>query len=680
MATSGTFTGGRSGTGPWLSLAWEAVSQDISNNRTKIELTLRLHSEYSMNFSSDKSGNLEGTAFNFTSGFSGTGSKVLKTKEMWVNHNSAGEGSITLNGSFAINISWGGSSVGTLTVSGTANLNDIPRASDFTAFTLSNTTLNTSTGVTVNYTLGRKSSSFSHAMTLKYGSKVIKSWSTSGTGALTQALSAAEVNTIISSVPSASSGNLTLTMQTKSGSTNVGSAKTITEGFSLNAAIKPTASGLSLAIAGSGRDKTINQYVQGISKVTASFTRTAGYGATISSSTITVKRTSDGGNSQTIGSHSGTVANPFTLSGAYSVTATVKDSRGRTASVSGSFTVQPYSPPKITKFTPTRVSNSETTVTIPYTGTWTALGTSNPSTIVITRTAAGADTNIVNSTGQTSGSVNATATATGVVSTGTHTFTMTITDSFGKQASSKVTIGTAFCELSIAKGKGIGVGKVHERGALDVAGDIYLTGGTFITPENRYASQGGGLNLRNSDIIGLNQLYFSDAMTGDNEALQFPKSTRPAAGATDFFDNKYYDSFRINEGVGYLNSVPIFASVNTILWEGGSYPNADTTITPRVPLSGCPNGWILYWSDYNPGQGVQNYNFVFHVVHKNLVGNGHNHNFMVPTGDNPTNGNLGDYTTKTLYIHNTKITGHDSNEASGSHSATDVVLRRVLMF
>jgi hypothetical protein len=478
MATSGSFTGARGGssTGPYLKLSWSRIDIDEVNNRSLLRLTLQLVSDYYINFSASKSGNLDGTAFTYTGGFSGTGTKTIKTLDKWITHNSDGSKSEALSASFNIAISWGGSTVSSLSVSGTAAIDTIPRASDFTSFVLSNTVLNTSTAVTVNYTLGRKSTAFSQAMTLKLGSKTIKSWTTTGTGALTQALSTSEVNSIISGVPNGTSGTLTLHMQTKSGSTNIGSSKSINEGFTLNSAIAPSASGLAVSIYGSGRDKTIAKYVQNISKVTASFTRSAGYGATISTSTIVVRRQSDDANSQTIASNSGTTANPVALSGVYEIIATVKDSRGRSDSVSTTITVEAYKAPAITKFTAARSSPS-TTVSNAITATWSALGTSNPTDISIKgEDNIGTVVSLYTLNDSTAGSINTTKTYTGQSDASSYTYTITITDSFGKVAKAEVSVGTSFVELTIAKGLGIGVGKVHENGALDVGGSIYLTG------------------------------------------------------------------------------------------------------------------------------------------------------------------------------------------------------------
>lgn len=478
MATSGSFTGARGGssTGPYLKLSWSRIAVDEVNNKSKLRLTLQLVADYSISFSSSKTGVLEGNSFTYSGGMSGTGTKTLKTLDIWYTHNSNGSLTTTLDATFNIAINWGGNYVSSLSVSGSATIDTIPRASDFTAFTLSNTVLNTSTATTINYTLGRKSTSFSQDMTLKYGSKVIASWNTTGTGALTRTLSAAEVNSIIVAMPTVTSGNLTLTMQTKSGSTKIGSPKSINEGISLNAAIKPTVTGLTASIYGSGRDKTINKYVQGISKVTASFTSTPGYGTSMSSNTIVVRRQSDNANSQTISSNSGTTANPVSLSGVYAIIATAKDRRGRTNTQTITITVEAYSPPSISKFTTIRSTVTSSNVIATITAAWSPLGTNNPTNIsIVGVNNVGTSQTLYTLNNSTAGSINTTQTYTGQSDASSFEYTMTVTDSFGKVAKAVATVGTSFVELTIAKGLGVGIGKVHERGALDVAGSAYFT-------------------------------------------------------------------------------------------------------------------------------------------------------------------------------------------------------------
>lgn len=498
MATSGTFTGARggSGTGPYLSLSWSRIDIDEVNNKSQIRLTLNLVSDYSLSFSASKTGVLEGTSFTYTGGFSGTGTKTIKTLDIWVTHNSDGSLTTTFDGTFNIAISWGGSTVSSLSVSGSATIDTIPRASDFTAFTLSNTVLNKDTANTINYTLGRKSTAFTQDMTLQLGSIVIKSWNTAGTGALTQSLTAAEVNTILTKLPNATSGQLTLVMQTKSGSTNIGLYKTIGEDFTLNSAIVPTASALAVSIYGTGRDKTINKYVQGISKVTASFTSVAGYGATVSSNTIVVKRQSDNGNSQTITSSNGTIANAVSLSGVYVITATITDSRGRSASVSTTITVDAYSAPTITTFATVRDAATTTNVKATVNVAWSGLGTLNPTDITIVGVNnVGTSVNLYTLNDSTAGALNTTQTYASQSDASSYAYTITVTDSFGKEAKAVSTLGTSFVEFTIAKGKGIGVGKVWEKGALDVNGDVYVSG--KIDNINVLAETGGGGDLNN---------------------------------------------------------------------------------------------------------------------------------------------------------------------------------------
>jgi hypothetical protein len=526
VATSGTFTGSRGGgsTGPWLTLDWSLLQQDIANNKSQLRLTLTLHSDYYINFSSSKTGDLEGNSFTYTAGMSGTGTRTLKTLDLWYTHASDGSLTTTLSGSFNIAISWGGSTVSSLSVSGSASPTTIPRASDFTAFTLSNSVLNKDTAFTVNYTLNRKSTAFSQDMSLNLGSKVIKSWNTTGTGALTQALTTTEVNTILSSTPNATSGTLTLTMQTKSGTTKIGSLISKTASFTLNSAIVPTATGLAVSIYGSGRDKTIAKYVQNVTKVTASFTGTAGYGATESSNTIVVRRQSDDANSQTITGESGTTGNPVALSGVYEVIATTKDSRGRTATQTVTFTVDAYTPPTITTFTAARDATTSTAVKLTYNTSWSVIGTTlNPTDVsVVGVNNVGTSATLYTLTGSNAGNVNSSTTPTGQSDSSRYTYTLTVTDSFGNKAVATATVSTSFVEFTVSKGYGIGVGKVWEAGALDVAGRTYIrnkSGGTVfsVNDESYVAGTTGMYNYWGfCDGNGAYQAYLGFSSSRDN--------------------------------------------------------------------------------------------------------------------------------------------------------------------
>ena len=478
MATSGSFTGNRasgaSSTSPRLILEWSRVETDITKNRSKIRLTLKLEVSGRVNFSANKTGKIHGSNFTFTGGVNGSNTtRTLQRRDVWVNHNSDGTRSQTFSASFNIAIRYSGVMINNLSVSGIADITAIPRASGFTAFSLSDTTVNTSTDNAVTYTLNRKSSGFSHRMTLKLGNKTIKSWTDSETGSRTSALTGAQVNEIIKGRPNNTDGTLTLTMQTRSGNTNIGSSVSRTRKFNISSDVKPSASGITAKISGSGRDKTINRFVQKITKVESSFTSSAGYGAKVSSRSIVVRRVSGSANSQTISGSSGTTGNAVSLNGTYEAIGTIKDSRGRSATSRTTFEVEAYSVPVITKFTAVRDKTESNTVNITREGRWSSLGTGTSSLNSLTmsiqrRLSTSTSWTSVPSTAGTTGSFTGSVNSTGNEDSSSYEFRITITDTFGRKATALVNVPTSIVELTISKGKGIGVGKIHEKGAIDV--------------------------------------------------------------------------------------------------------------------------------------------------------------------------------------------------------------------
>jgi hypothetical protein len=93
--------------------------------------------------------------------------------------------------------------------------------------------------------------------------------------------------------------------------------------------------------------------------------------------------------------------------------------------------------------------------------------------------------------------------------------------------------------------------------------------GTIQAPTNKFASDGGAIALNNSDIVGANAIYFNDT-SGTVEGLNFIK-TGATVGSTLDTD---YDTFRILDGLMYLNGVKLFdrgsnANGNYVKFENG---------------------------------------------------------------------------------------------------------------
>lgn len=105
----------------------------------------------------------------------------------------------------------------------------------------------------------------------------------------------------------------------------------------------------------------------------------------------------------------------------------------------------------------------------------------------------------------------------------------------------------------------------------------------------------------------------------------------------------------------------IYDFQGVILWSGGCYMNSSHTITLDEKVSAQKNGILLVFSEYYDSE-AKNVSFVSHFVSKRTVAthSGCGHVFQM------CNSNLAYFATKYLYIHDTKITGHNNNTLTGT--------------
>lgn len=183
-------------------------------------------------------------------------------------------------------------------------------------------------------TITRASSSFTHTLTYAFGSTTgtIATKTTSTSVSWTPAL------TLANQIPKAVSGSCTITCDTYSGSTKVGS-KTCTLTLAVPSSVKPTITSLTAARVDGTVPAAWAIYVQSKSKATLTINGAAGvYGSTISSYEI-----SGGGFSSTASSFT---TGFLTTSGTITFTAKVTDSRGRVSDAKTvSISVVAYSNP-----------------------------------------------------------------------------------------------------------------------------------------------------------------------------------------------------------------------------------------------------------------------------------------------------------------------------------------------
>jgi hypothetical protein len=339
MATSGTIQEAIR-TGYRIQIAWTVDSQSVANNTSTVTAKVQLvstGSSYTINSSASKSGNLtiNGTkyTFNFTASLSGNQTKTLFTKTVTVSHAANGTKTCSFSATCGINVTLSGTYYGNVTASGSGVFNTIARASTISSVT-SSVSVNGTNAVTVNITSA--SSSFTHTVVFKFGSY---SKTTTGVGTST---SYAIPTSWLNSIPSATSGTATVTVTTYSGSTKIGSA--VSKNFTLTvpSTVIPTISAVNLTEAVSGIAAQFGGYVQSKSKIAVKITAAGVYSSTIKA----YKTTIQGANFTAASFTSGFL----TKSGTSTVTITVTDSRGRTASATRSITVIAYSVPKITSF------------------------------------------------------------------------------------------------------------------------------------------------------------------------------------------------------------------------------------------------------------------------------------------------------------------------------------------
>ena len=719
MASSGTFTGSRYGggsLGPYLTLAWSQVSQSVANNTTTLDLTLRFHWSGTIGYTFySRTGSVQGHSYTYSGSVSGSngGSVVLRTQRVTITHNSNGTKSVALSGNItSLGLNWMGTNVGTMSVSGTANLNTIPRATTMSAFSF-NAHLKNGVANQINYTIDRKSTAFRHQIQLRDGDTVLRTWDNiDSNGASTLSLTATEVNSLLNRMSSSTTKSYTLRVATRSGVNGgwIGSAVSRNATATVHADVKPTVSALSLSQTG---NSVSTHTLQGKSKITGSFTRSAGYGASITSSSITVRRKTTNNDVQTINSNSGTTGRAVSMSGDYEAQGMTRDSRGRTTYTAWTnFSVTAYSSPRITSFTAARSSSAETTVSISRSGTHTPLGGSNVLTYTVhRRIGTGAWTNVnTNATGtSTTDSFSGTSTSTGNSITTSYDFRLVITDKFGERAESIITVSTQRVVLDIHKNEGVGIGKIHERGTLDVGGNTYINGKTYAHGGIHFGGRsgltvegGGGFyndNLPSGNLLSpdyWHQSLFpvgmstwmgtpSLGLTNTPTSYGFVHVLKSTSNEVSVQWHTQSNGAVYRTGTNGLNYGMLWyigfenpnhwAKPGDVLWTGGVYMTANQTITPSKPISECPNGWVLVWSDHDEGVQSQNWDWSHSLVSKGNVNlqSGNNNLFIIPSfASGATNLSVN----KILYVHTNRIVGHDNNESTANQK--DVVLRRVL--
>ncbi|UGO46265.1 tail protein [Bacillus phage vB_BanS_Chewbecca] len=261
-----------------------------------------------------------------------------------------------------------------------------------------------------------------------------------------------------------------------------------------------------------------------------------------------------------------------TVSASSNSTLTVKavDSRGLSTSFSKTVTILPYSPPTVTSDVARR-NNFETSTTIPCSGSMSSLNGKNLISSVQLRykeTIGGTFTSWENFVfANTVPTYSCTTLTKNLDNTKAWTLEVKVTDKLGTTTVTRtVSAGSPIFFIDWEK-KTLGINKfpTSANNALEIAGHLDVDGIVRVKQDQWMSSSGAhGLDMRNSDIKGLNAIYFNDDSGASDEGLNFLK-TGKAVGSTTIAD---YDNFCVVDGGLRLNQ-------RTMFWQEGGVTSSN---------------------------------------------------------------------------------------------------------
>lgn len=489
MALSGSYTQGFTNNGAFrLRIEWSAT-QDISGNYSTVWADLYIDSLQSWASVSDATSSacsitINGSTKTFynTSTLSGYGSKKLGSHGVVVYHNADGTKQFTISASHNFDITWNGSYVGTVNVSGSAWLNTIPRA---TTPTLSN--FNPIMGETITINLPRASDSFTHYI---FHDFLAGTWTQINTTAVGTSLQwTVPLKDYALRIPNAEKGGGRIQVDTYNGGTYIGS-KIINFTATVPASVVPTISAgqVTHAETVAGLATKFANYVQGKSKIRATVAGTGAMVEGVSVSTITGHKIQMNG--QTYNTNDAT-SFELVKAGAQNIVYTVTDSRGRTASRTVSISPLAYTPPILSVLSASRCEADGTPndegeyAKVTIGATLSALNNLNDKIFTLSKKPVTSETWTNQNVSSATYTIETTVIISGISGDNSWDIKFSVQDYFytGDTVSKTMRLSTGFSLIDYFKGgKGLAFGKVAEKDGFENNLKTWFTGGVEAIP------------------------------------------------------------------------------------------------------------------------------------------------------------------------------------------------------
>lgn len=602
MALSGTLYSGNFGSGEYrLRLVWNAT-QSVANNQSTVNVTLYLDSlaswaEMFDGTNSDWNIKIDGETKSGTaqSDVSGNGSTQIGSYSRTVNHNSDGSKTLNISGSHHIDYTWSGSFIGTQSVSGDITLNRIPRAS---SVSIQGGSAEMGKYNDLYIKINRHHSAFTHTIKWTFGGK---------SGTVAEKITWVDHEWTVpadlaTEVPNSTSGTGTITVETYDGDTHIGTGSTsFTATVPNNANYNPTLTVPTHTETNTSVTNAVGDYyVQGKSKIEVKATGGTKYGASIRS--INFKIGSSNHTGKLNGTTGTTTSSPI-ANGAHAVVATITDSRGRTATSETSFTVTAYSPPSITGFRAFRKDSFSNTIESSASASMSAIGSENTVTLTVKTSPKGQDSW---TTAKTVTATTGTSISTGVFNinnmsiTSSYDVKLDVSDELTTSPTTQIiAVGTAVFPMSWSK-IGIGVGKVWERGSLDVRGEAFFDGSVEITQDlgiNGVFTPNGGFGSisipKNADLNDYHNVgYYHSSRTADAKTMK----NIPHKNAFSLLVEKHAGTKQTFTNYQTGNPSTWIRNFYSGSWGGWNRVAVDQ-VKRELPLSGGYTGAVSYQYD-----------------------------------------------------------------------------------
>lgn len=685
---SGTINGSCDNSRYILTCEWTSTA-NTSANTSSVTAKVYLNGNGYTTSSSYWSCVINGTTVTSNKSANIGGKTLLGTRTWTVNHNNDGTASVGISFSYSNGLSSSGTyTTKTGSGSATVKLDTIARGSSM-SLNRSSATIG-SDSVTVS--ISRNSSAYKHKVKLILGD--------------TTYLLAENVDTSYTFTPSMSycnkittstSGTATVKVETLTGTNGSWIAET-SKTLTLNV---PSSVVPSVGISVTANNQTSGVNVAGKTTFTVKPTNASGsYSSTIKSYSIT------GGHLNSTSS-SGATTGTLTA-GDYTFVVKVTDSRGRTAQASQKVTVHAYSSPTISARAFRCNSNgtessSGTYIAVNFSWEITNLASNNSNAkqyfIQYKTSSATSYTTSVDWTNLSSYSGSMTKVLSQTFSTtSSYNIQLKVKDSFGTTTST-LNVSTISALLNIEK-NGVGVGKIHENGALDVGGAIHGTNILKLTSNGKSIQLGTGgsdvyitnsasgkyLQLKDDGALRYDdkrvftteyaQVNYGVGYKGlDNDGNSRTLLSVASHNGTDVGNTTTKTSLRSSEAPIWWDGSKSYTLYNTAnhgckrLASGAYYMNGSQSVGLSDTIWNQAHGIVLVFSAYNPSSG-QTYQFDWHTyfVPKSFYTDRESAEGYVLITTFLTNPTLANVGTKHLRVYNNKITGDDRNTQSGSGS------------